>query len=58
MSLQEYDLEIKPMKIFKWKGLCKMDAQFPRVESQEDALYQYSKLFEKQFCYIPIGSDP
>jgi hypothetical protein len=57
-TLQEYDLEIKPVKIVKGQGLCKLVAEFPCVESHEDALYQDSELFEKEVCYIPVGSDP
>jgi hypothetical protein len=57
-TLQEYDLEIKPMKIVKGQGICKLATKFPCVESHEDALYQDSELFEKEVCYIPVSSDP
>jgi hypothetical protein len=57
-DLQEYDLEIKPTKIVKGKGLCKLTDESPCVESQEDALYQDSETFEKEVSYIPVSSDP
>jgi hypothetical protein len=46
-TLQEYDLDIKPTKIVKGQGLCKLVVQSVGDEAQEDALYQDQILFER-----------
>jgi hypothetical protein len=56
-SLQEYDLEIKPTKIVKGKGLCKLAAESTHDKERKDELYQDQNLFEREVCYIPINSD-
>jgi hypothetical protein len=56
-TLQEYDLEIKPAKIFKGQGLCKLAVESMDDKAQEDELYQDQNLFEREICYIPVTSD-
>jgi len=56
-TLQEYDLEIKPAKIVKGKGLCKLADELTSDEVQEDAMYQDQELLEREVCYIPVNSN-
>jgi hypothetical protein len=56
-TLQEYDLEIKPAKIVKGKGLCKLAVESTHDRAKEDELYQDQNLFENEVCYIPVNND-
>jgi hypothetical protein len=56
-TLQEYDLEIKPAKIVKGQGLCKLAVESTHEKAEEDELYQDQNLFEREICYIPVTSD-
>ena len=55
-TLQEYDLEIKPLKIVRGQGLCKLAAW--SADSSESDLHFFSKpsLFEREF--FPISTAP
>lgn len=52
-SLQEYDLEIKPTKIVKGQGICKMvtDSQDPKGEGWDNEEYMGE---DEIFCVPPL----
>lgn len=52
-TLQEYDLEIKPAKLVKGQGLCKLawEAQDPQME-QEDELENKVDLMQSEVLYM------
>ena len=52
-TLQEYDLDIKPTKILKCHGLCKLATKSLSDKSQEDSLYQDQNPFRKRSLLHP-----
>jgi hypothetical protein len=55
--LQEYDLDIRLVNIFKGQGLCKLAAKSMVNKNDEDELYEDKTLLEKDDCYIHVNID-
>lgn len=52
-SLQKCDLQIKPSKIVKGQGLCRLVAESNDSKENEEGWENEEKKFEKEVCYIP-----
>ena len=57
-TLQEYDLEIKPAKLVKGQGLCKLaaEAQDPQME-EEEGWDNEVDLLQKEVAYMPTSTN-
>jgi hypothetical protein len=57
-TLQEYDLEIKPAKLVKGQGLCKLaaEAQDPQTE-QEEGWDNEVDMLQNEVLYIPASTN-
>jgi hypothetical protein len=50
-------LEIKPAKIVKEKGICKLAAEYKEAQEDEEGWYNEVSLIENEVCYIPTPID-
>ena len=57
-TLQEYDLEIKPTKLVKGQGLCKLvaEAQDPQME-EEEGWDNEVDLMQSEVLYMPTSTN-
>ena len=57
-TLEEYDLEIKPSKLVKGQGLCKLvvEAQDPQIE-QEEGWDNEVDLLQNEVLYMPASTN-
>ena len=55
-ALQEYDLEIKPLKIVRGQGLCKLAARSSDVSESDLHFFGEPSLFEREV--FPISTPP
>ena len=51
--LQEYDLEIKPTKLVKGQGLCKLMAEALDPQKEEEGWENEADMLEREVLYIP-----
>ena len=51
-SLQEYDLEIKPVKLVKGQGLCNLAAEALDPQENEEGWENKVDMFEREVFYI------
>ena len=56
-SLQEYDLEIKPAKLVKGQGLCKLATEALDPQNDEEGWKNEEKLFEREVLYISTSTN-
>jgi hypothetical protein len=56
-TLQEYELDIKPAKIIKDQGLCKLAAESIDGSESKDELYRDQCSLEDEIYYIPVNID-
>lgn len=59
IALQEYVLEIKPAKLVKGQGLCKLavESHENQAEDHEDWLKNEVELLKKEIFYIPFPTN-
>ena len=56
-SLQEYDLEIKPTKLVKGQGLCKLVVEALDLQESEEGWENEVDMFEREVIYIPTSTN-
>ena len=53
--LQEYDLEIKPAKLVKVQGLCKLVVESLDPQENEEGWENKADMLEREVLYIPAS---
>ena len=57
-TLQEYDLEIKPTKLVKGQGLCKLTAEALDLQNEEDEGWDNEvDMLQRGVLYMPTSTD-
>ena len=51
-SLKEYDLEIKPSKLVKGQGLCKLAVEELDLQNDEEGWENEADFFEREVPYV------
>ena len=56
-SLQEYDLEIKPSKLVRGQGLCKLATKALDPKNDEEGWENEAEFFEREVLYVPTSTN-
>ena len=56
--MQEYDLEIKPAKLVKGQGLCKLTAEALDLQKEEEEGWENEvDMLQREVLYIPASTN-
>ena len=56
-SSQEYDLEIKPTKLVKGQGLCKLVVKELDLQEEEEGWENEDDMLQREVLYIPTSTN-
>ena len=55
--VQEFDLDIKPSKLVKGQGLCKLDAKAQDQVNEDSRWENELELWCSEDLYVPLGQE-